>query len=222
MTASRFEQEALPQMRALQNFALQLCKDEQYSQDLTQETMLKAYMYFHTYREGTNCRAWLFQICKNSYINEVRKRQHQPVAVDLQGEESGDRSHRDNDTARERHVRLDDQQAANTATDALGDEVYRALAVLPSDYQTVLILCDIEGHTYDEIAEYLHAPVGTIRSRIHRGRKLLARRLTRYARSQGFAHQSGVRTTEQEDSHGRIGVGLRRGTQIISELKGID
>ena len=179
-------------MRALQNFALKLCKDEQYSQDLAQETMLKAYTYFHTYTEGTNCRAWLFQICKNSYINEVRKRQHQPVAVDLQGEESLDRSHQDNDTTRELHVRLGDQQAAHTATDAIGDEVYCALAVLPPDYQTVLILCDIEGLTYEEIAEYLHAPVGTIRSRIHRGRKLLARRLAHYARVQGFVPKSGV------------------------------
>ena len=189
MTASRFEQEALPQMRALQNFALQLCKDEQYSQDLVQETMLKAYTYFHTYREGTNCRAWLFQICKNSYINEIRKNHHQTVAVDLQGEESGDRLQRDYDSMRELRVRLDDHHAMNIATHALGDEVYHALAALPSDYQTVLILCDIEGHTYGEIAEYMHAPVGTIRSQIHRGRKLLASRLTAYARSQGLTRQ---------------------------------
>lgn len=176
-------------MRALQSFALQLCKDEQYSQDLVQETMLKAYTYFHTYREGTNCRAWLFQICKNSYINEVRKRQHQPVPIDFQVEESGDWSQRNDDSARELHVRLNDQHAWNITTDALGDEVYRALAVLPSDYQTVIILCDIEGHTYDEIAEYMRTPIGTIRSRIHRGRKLLARQLARYARAEGFARQ---------------------------------
>lgn len=188
MTASRFEQEALPQMRALESFALQLCKDKQHSQDLVQETMLKAYTYFHTYREGTNCRAWLFQICKNSYINEVRKRQHQPMAVDFQAEESGEWPQRSDDATRELHVRLDDQHDSNIVTEALGDEVYRALAVLPSDYQTVLILCDIEGHTYDEIAEYMRAPIGTIRSRIHRGRRLLANRLARYARSQGFTH----------------------------------
>ncbi len=192
MAASRFEQEALPQMSALQSFALQLCKDEQYSQDLVQETMLKAYTYFHTYREGTNCRAWLFQICKNSYINEVRRKQHQPVPVDLQVEESGDWTQRDNDSQRELHVRLDDHISTTINAEALGDEVYDALAVLPSDYQTVLILCDIEGHTYDEIAEYMHAPVGTIRSRIHRGRKLLAGRLAGYARSQGFRRQSGL------------------------------
>lgn len=192
MTATRFEQEALPQMRALQNFALQLCRDEQFSQDLVQETMLKAYTYFHTYQEGTNCRAWLFQICKNSYINEVKRRQHRPVAVDFQGEESGDRSQGDIDTARELHVTLEDRHAANNGTGALGDEVYRALTVLPSDYQTVLILCDIEGHTYNEIAELMDVPIGTIRSQIHRGRKLLASRLTGYARSQGFGRQPEV------------------------------
>ena len=192
MTASRFEQEAVPQMRALQNFALKLCKDEQHSQDLVQETMLKAYTYFHTFRAGTNCRAWLFQICKNSYINEVRKRHRQPLAVDFQGEESRDRSQRDKDTARELHVRLDDEHVTTFVTDALGDEVFRALEVLPSDYQTALILCDVEGHTYDEIAEYMNAPVGTIRSRIHRGRKMLASSLARYARSQGFVRRPAV------------------------------
>ncbi len=190
MTASRFEQEALPQMGALQSFALQLCKDEQFSHDLVQETMLKAYTYFHTYREGTNCRAWLFQICKNSYINEVRRKQHQPISVDLQGEEAGEWSQRDDDMARELHVRLNEKTAPTPDMDAFGDEVYHALSLLPPDYQTVLILCDMEGHTYDEIAEYMHAPVGTIRSRIHRGRRLLAGRLAGYARSQGLRHQS--------------------------------
>ena len=190
MPLSRFEQEALSQMRALQSFAFQLCRDEQYSQDLVQETMLKAYLYFHTYQEGTNCRAWLFQICKNSYINEVRKRQHQPVPVDLQAEESGEWSQRSDEVARDVHVRANDRYTETMAIDSLGDEVYEALAVLPSDYQTVLILCDIEGHTYDEIAEYVRAPIGTIRSRIHRGRKMLADRLAHYARSQGFARQT--------------------------------
>ena len=176
-------------MGALRSFALQLCKDEQYSRDLVQETMLKAYMYFHTYREGTNCRAWLFQICKNSFINEARRKQHQPVAIDFQEEESGDWPGRHDAVLRDFHLKMRSQHAGTIAIDALSDEVYRGLMGLPSDYQTVLILCDIEGHTYEEIAEFMRAPVGTIRSRIHRGRKLLASQLREYARKRGFATQ---------------------------------
>lgn len=175
-------------MSALQSFALQLCKDEQHSRDLVQETMLKAYLHFHTYQEGTNCRAWLFQICKNSFINETRRKQHQPVAIDFQQVESGDWMSGDDDTLRHVHVKMN-QHSGNTVTDALGDEVYHAIKMLPSDYQTVLILCDIEGHTYEEIAQFMETPVGTIRSRIHRGRKLLARQLMNYARARGYSPQ---------------------------------
>ena len=189
MTPHRFEQEALPQMNALQSFALQLCKDEQHSRDLVQETMLKAYQYFHTYHEGTNCRAWLFQICKNSFINEIRRKQHQPVAIDFQQVESGDWSSGDDATLRDVRVKIGQQYAGNIVIDALSDEVYRAIDLLPSDYQTVLILCDIEGHTYEEIAGFMQTPVGTIRSRIHRGRKLLAGQLTNYARARGYSSQ---------------------------------
>ena len=176
-------------MSALQSFALQLCKDEQHSRDLVQETMLKAYLYFHTYQEGTNCRAWLFQICKNSFINETRRKQLQPVAIDFQQAESGDWSGGDGATLNDVYVNMGQQNGGTILTDALSDEVYKAIDVLPSDYQTVLILCDIEGHTYEEIAGFMQTPVGTIRSRIHRGRKLLADRLTKYARARGYSPQ---------------------------------
>jgi len=174
-------------MSALKSFALQLCKDEQHSRDLVQETMLKAYLYFHTYQEGTNCRAWLFQICKNSFINETRRKQRQPVAINFQQAESGDWHGGDDNTLRDIHAKMTHQHADNIVTNALGDEVYHAIEMLPSDYQTVLILCDIEGHTYEEIAKFVQTPVGTIRSRIHRGRKLLARQLMNYARARGYS-----------------------------------
>jgi RNA polymerase sigma-70 factor, ECF subfamily len=190
MTATaRFTQEALPQMAALQSFALQLCKDEQHSHDLVQDTMLKAFMYFHTYREGTNCRAWLFQICKNSFINEIRKKQHEPMAIDFQEEESGDRLGGDKGMLGNLKSSVSNEYAGGLAMEAFGDEVSRALEVLPADYQTVIILCDIEGLTYDEIADFMQTPVGTIRSRIHRGRRLLAERLMSYARARGYSSQ---------------------------------
>ncbi|MEK9136065.1 MAG: sigma-70 family RNA polymerase sigma factor [Bacteroidota bacterium] len=192
-TTSLFEQEALPQLQALHSYARLLCRDDHYSRDLVQETMLKAYIYFHTYRKGTNCRAWLFQICKNSYINEVRRRKLQPVAVDFQEEESGERSRVNYDVERELHVSFSEYHSEMMEPGVLSDEVETAFEALPSDYQTVLILCDMEGCTYNEIAEFMQVPVGTIRSRIHRGRKMMAERLEGYARSQGYV--SHIRST---------------------------
>ncbi len=188
-TKTLFEQEALPQVGALQNFALQLCRDEQYSRDLVQETLLKAYTYFNTYREGTNCRAWLFQICKNSYINEAKRKKLQPVAVDLQEQETGEYGERAEDEGRGVRIAFHGRYSESLQTEVLSDEVTTAFEALPGDYQTVLILCDMEGYTYSEIAEYMQTPVGTIRSRIHRGRKMLASQLHGYARAQGYLAQ---------------------------------
>lgn len=189
-TRNRFEEEALPQVEALQAFALQLCRDEQYSRDLVQETMLKALMYFHTYQEGTNCRAWLFQICKNSYINEAKRRKLQPVCVDFQVEESGDYANGSEEEVRALRVFQTGHGKDLVETESLSDEVMSAIDALPKDYQTALVLCDLEEYPYEEIAGFVQAPVGTIRSRIHRGRKMLADRLRSYARSQGYADTS--------------------------------
>ncbi len=184
-----FEQEALPQLGALKNFAFQLCRDEQYSRDLVQETLLKAYTYFHTYREGTNCRAWLFQICKNSYFNEAKKRKYQPAAIDFQELESGERSGKSEDGRRSLHILMSERHSGSLYTGVLGDEVVTAFETLPADYQTVLILCDMEGYTYEEIAGFMQTPVGTIRSRIHRGRKMLGCQLRDYAGTRGYKIQ---------------------------------
>jgi RNA polymerase sigma-70 factor (ECF subfamily) len=172
-------------MEALHHFAYQLCHDEQGAKDLVQETLLKAFRYFHTYREGTNCRAWLFQICKNSFINDLRRKTLMPAAVTFVDEfpDTADAyTERDGGTAmaRDDHdLRLHEQ--------LLGDEVQGALHQLPPEYQTALVLCDIEGYAYEEIAEMMQAPIGTIRSRIHRARAMLERRLEGYARSRGWA-----------------------------------
>ncbi|HCV42320.1 MAG TPA: RNA polymerase subunit sigma [Bacteroidetes bacterium] len=186
---NRFEQEALPQMNALYNFARKLCRDDRDSRDLIQETMLKAYTYFHTFQEGTNCRAWLFQICKNSFINEVRRKQRQPVVLDLQESESGNRFRADGTPYRDFHLNMNNQGARDFATDTLSDEVQDALEALPSDYRTALILCDIENLSYEEVAQFMQTPVGTVRSRIHRGRAMLAGRLTEYAQERGYSRQ---------------------------------
>ena len=183
MASERFNREALPHIDALRNFAFKLCHDEHHTNDLVQETMLKACRSFHMYQEGTNCRAWLFQICKNSYINDYRRKQYETVTMDFSQENSGSG---DDDARRTRKVSLGDNSAVEAQEAMVGDEVTTALEALPSDYQTALILSDIEGLTYEEIAEFSQTPIGTIRSRIHRGRKMLAAKLEEYARQQGY------------------------------------
>jgi RNA polymerase sigma-70 factor (ECF subfamily) len=178
-----FAREALVQLDALRNFAFKLCRNEHHANDLVQETMLKACRSFHMYQQGTNCRAWLFQICKNSYINDYRRKQYQTVATDFT--EDGSDGGADEPYRNVRSMRNDSRSSA--AHEAmLGDEVATALDALPADYQTALILSDIEGYTYEEIAEFSQTPIGTIRSRIHRGRKILSEKLHSYANSQGY------------------------------------
>jgi RNA polymerase sigma-70 factor (ECF subfamily) len=181
---SLFERETLGHLEALRHFALQLSKDEQYTNDLVQETMLKACRYFHTYKEGTNCRAWLFQICKNSYINDFRRKRLEPVPVDFQEEAS--RSAGDEGELREVRPMFADEPFSTLHAGLLSDEVAQALTAIPVDYQTAVILSDIEGHTYEEIADFMQSPIGTIRSRIHRGRRMLAEQLREYAHEQGY------------------------------------
>lgn len=181
MSSELFFQEALPQMDALRNFAFKLCRDHHSTNDLVQETMLKAYRALHTYRAGSNCRAWLFQICKNSYINTYRRKQYETIAMDLCAEEQPC-----GDDVRRNHATLTDTSVPDSHSSMFSDEVMRALDALPADYQTALILSDVEGYSYEEIAEFTHTPIGTIRSRIHRGRKMLAGMLATYAASNGY------------------------------------
>ncbi len=179
-----FAREALPQIKALQEFALSLCKNEQRSNDLVQDTMVKAFRHFESYKQGTNCRAWLFQICKHCFINDCRRRRYEPIAVDMDAALSSDGQ--DNDVLRQLHPVVADAESPNALSGLLSDEVAEALERIPLDYQTVLILSDIEGYSYEEIAEFIRAPLGTIRSRIHRGRKMLAQRLEEFAHREGY------------------------------------
>lgn len=187
VTADLFTQEALPHLNALYNYALRLCKDEQRTQDLVQDTMLKAYRFFHTYTAGTNCRAWLFQICRNLFINLYRSKQHQPIVFHFQEDVPGVDDFPEASIA---SPGVHDETDIETQQATFGDEVVLALEGLPQDFRTAVILSDIEGHSYEEIASFTHVPVGTVRSRIHRGRKMLTASLGEYARRQGFLHRT--------------------------------
>ena len=174
-----FEKEALPHMDVLYNYALRTTGNQDDAQDLLQETFLKAFRFWDKYEKGTNIRAWLFLIMKNSYINRYRKETKEPDKVDY-----GDIENFYN-TIRAEYTDTNDLQE-KLFGNLLGDEVARALESLPEDFRTVVILCDIEGMTYEEIAEFIERPIGTVRSRLHRGRKLLQTKLFEYARKQGI------------------------------------
>ena len=176
---TEFEAEALPHMDVLYNFALRTTGNQDDAHDLLQETYLKAYRFWDKYEKGTNIRAWLFRIMKNSYINRYRKETKEPDKVDYEDIENF------YNTIRAESTDPNDLQK-QLYGNLLGDEVTKALQELPDDFRTVVILCDIEGLTYEEIAEFVECPIGTVRSRLHRGRKLLQAELFEYAKRQGM------------------------------------
>jgi RNA polymerase sigma-70 factor, ECF subfamily len=178
-----FEREALPHTELLYNYALRMTNNPADADDLLQETFLKAYRFWDKYEQGTNIRAWLFRIMKNSYINRYRKETKEPATVEYQEVENFYPSIRDGSAA------PSDLQE-NMIGNLLDDDVASAVADLPEDFRTVVILCDIEGLSYEEIAEFVDIPLGTVRSRLHRGRKLLRDRLTDYARKKGYVSKN--------------------------------
>lgn len=163
----------------LYNFAYRLTFNEDDANDLVQETYLKAYRFFDSYEKGTNAKAWLFRILKNSFINEYRKNVKQPGKVDYQEVESYYNSD-DIDEPITQDLRVD------SVKDLIGDEVANALNSLDVDFRTIIILCDLEEFTYEEIAKILDIPIGTVRSRLHRARNILKEKLREYARNMGY------------------------------------
>ena len=174
-----FEAEALPHMDLLYNFALRTAGNADDAQDLLQETYLKAFRFWDKYEKGTNIKAWLFRIMKNSYINKYRKVSREPDKVDFDDVENF------YDSVRDESKDTTDLQKKMFGG-LLGDEVTVALQRLPDDFRTVVILCDIEELTYEEIADFLNCPIGTVRSRLHRGRKMLQKELLSYAKERGL------------------------------------
>lgn len=174
-----FNDEILPHLDAIFNFALRLTANENDAEDLVQDTIVKAYRFFNSYEKGTNAKGWLFRIMKNSYINNYRKISKQPPKVDYDEIEpfyESIRSEQSSTTDLESHM----------YGEMMDDEITSALTRLPEDFRTVVLLCDIEGFTYEEISNMLDVPIGTIRSRLHRGRSLLKAELGEYAIKRGF------------------------------------
>lgn len=176
---SDFEDEMIPHLDAIYNYALRLTTDPNDAEDLVQDTIVKAYRFFSSYEKGTNAKAWLFRILKNSYINNYRKKSKQPHQVDY------DEVSQFYESIRSEQTETSDLEDL-MYREMLDDDVTRALTDLPEDFRTVVMLCDVEGFTYEEIANMLDVPIGTIRSRLHRGRNLLRAQLLDYADKRGF------------------------------------
>jgi len=174
-----FEEEFLPQIDALYTFAYHLNYNEDDANDLVHETYLKAYRFIDSYHEGTNAKAWLFRILKNAFINQYRKKSKQPTKVDY---EEIINYHDEEDSNYSSYLDLREEMFQ----DMMGDEVTTAINSLPVDFRVVILLCDIEGFTYEEIAKIIDIPIGTVRSRLHRARNMLKEKLKNYAQSLGY------------------------------------
>ncbi len=178
-----FIKEFMPLLKPLYNFALKLTLDEDDAHDLVQDSYLKAYRFFNSYEEGTNARAWMFRIMKNTFINDFRKKSREPNKVDYNELESFYNSE-------EAEHKVNSDLRLDVMQDKLGDEVTTALNALPVDFKTAIILCDIESFTYEEMSKILDIPIGTVRSRLHRARQMLKDKLISYAKAQGYGSEA--------------------------------
>ncbi|SFD73991.1 RNA polymerase sigma-70 factor, ECF subfamily [Actinopolyspora alba] len=187
---ARFERDAMPLLDQLYGAALRMTRNAADAEDLVQETYLKAYSAFKSYTRGTNLKAWLYRILTNTYINGYRKRQRQPQQQPT--DEIADWQL----AQAESHTSSGLRSAELEALDRLPDtDVKYALQQLAEEFRMVVYLADVEGFAYKEIAEIMDTPIGTVMSRLHRGRRQLRGMLTDVARDRGF-----LRSEEREVS----------------------
>ena len=174
-----FQTEAVPHKDALYNYALKIVRNSDDAQDLVQDTYYKAYKNYHQFQGGTNSKAWMFMILKNTFINNYRKLKREPSKVDY-------------DEIEDIYENIKSEQSENNNLDLdfynnlFDDDLSSALAKLPEKMKEVFLLCDLEGYSYEEISEIVDIPIGTVRSRLHRARKLLQDELFGYAKVNGY------------------------------------
>jgi RNA polymerase sigma-70 factor (ECF subfamily) len=181
ITAWDFNSTELPYYNQLYKTALRMTRSVAETEDLIQETYLKAYRYYDGFEEGTNLKAWLFRIMKNNFINSYRKRKTQPQHVEL------DELRDSGDELSAAELRLGDSGPEIGAVDEEMDaEIARAISSLPHDYKMALLLVDIQGHTYQEVAEMLAVPVGTVMSRLYRGRAKIEKALLTFGKRNNY------------------------------------
>lgn len=174
-----YQKEMVPHMTLLYNYALRLTGNEDDAKDLLQDTYLKAYRFIDKYQKETNAKAWLFRILKNSFINNYRKSTRTPDQVEYQEVEEYV------DLLRDKNSPVSDLRH-DFYDNLLEDEVVSAMDSLTEEFRTIIILSDLEEMTYEEIADILEIPLGTVRSRLHRARKVMQEKLYSYAVNHGY------------------------------------
>jgi len=191
-----FYEEAVPHLDPLYATALRLTKNENDAEDLVQETMLKAFRYFEKYEKGTNCKAWLFKIMTNTFINRYRKNQkRKEFLVDEDFRPLQERAE-----APARNPFIDQvEEEEQMYFKLFGDEVKQALEEIPVDFRMVVLLADLQDFAYKEIAEIMDCPIGTVMSRLYRGRRMLQAHLKEYAVERGLIEKE---ENAKEDAEG--------------------
>ena len=185
-----FERDALPYSPQLYSAAMRMARNPADAEDLVQETLLKAYRAYHTFEEGTNLKAWLYRILTNTFINKYRRESRRPSEVELGDVE---------DLYLYRRLGSEESaDAARTTEDRVLDglvesDIKAAVEELPENFRIPVLLADLEGFSYKEIAEILDIPIGTVMSRLHRGRKAMQKRLWEFARDRGLLPEDAER-----------------------------
>jgi RNA polymerase sigma-70 factor (ECF subfamily) len=177
----RFERDALPFLDQLYSAAMRMTRNPADAEDLVQETYAKAYAAFHQFKAGTNLKAWLYRILTNTFINNYRKKQREPQPSLAEDVEDWQLARAESHSSR--GLRSAEMEALERLPDS---DVKEALSKLPEDFRLAVYLADVEGFPYKEIAEIMDTPIGTVMSRLHRGRRQLRAMLTDYARDRGM------------------------------------
>ena len=181
-----FEDIAMEHIDSLYSMAIRLVFNKEEAEDLVQETYLKAYRFFDTFQKGTNIKAWLFKILRNTFINKYRKTVNLPSEIFYEDVESvnSNLSYKQESDSGELTDTLESKY--NELGNLMEDDVKRAIDSLPIEYKEAILLSDVEELSYNDIAEITNVPIGTVKSRLNRGRKLLQKSLWEYAKDRGF------------------------------------